>query len=176
MSDPLSVAASITGLIGITVKIAQVAKQLYDSAKDAPNSVLRLKDEMDNLNMIFCEVQALTESVSRRRHRAKKSRLSMVPLHHLLTILTGCMLYYSSLDERLRKVAGIAAGNTQPTSSLSSASRVVAQIKWSVWTEAEVAVIFENLERHKTSLIMMLTILNWYVSFLMSSLREPHSS
>lgn len=167
MSDPLSIAASVAGLVGITIQIAQLAKQLYDSGKDAPKSILRIKEEMDNLNIIFCQVEALIGS--RSRNRPSKSRLTMVPLHHLATILTGCVLYYSELDKKLSEVAGLKPPATGPNTQANpqrsrSATGLLVRIKWSIWTEAEVAVIIENIERQKSSLHLMLTIFNWYVN------------
>lgn len=167
MAEAVGLAASITGLIAISTKIAQLAKSVYDSGKDAPKSILRIEEEMDNLHLIFCQVQVLVQT----RNRPSKSRLAMIPVHHLVTILTGCMLYYSSLDEKLSGFnAGLAppagASNAQPTlrPTASSARIVMARVKWAVWTEAEVAVVIDNLERQKSSLHLMLTILHWYVN------------
>lgn len=155
MSDPVSLAASITGLVTISCKIAQVAKKVYDSGKDARTSILRIKEEMDTLHLIFCQVQVLVQK------RPRKSRLTLISVHHLLTILTGCMLYFSSLDEKLSAVAALAPGANAFNSS--PARKIVARAEWSVWTEAEIAVIIENLERQKSSLVLMLTIINWCV-------------
>lgn len=171
MSDPLSVVTSITGLICISTKIAQVAKQLYDSGKDAQKSMLRIKREMVNLHLILCHVQALVQP--KARNRPSKSRLTMIPIHNLITILTGCVLEFHSLDEKLSKVAGLAnprpatGSNAQPmpasTSKLSFAGKIVAQVDWSVWTEGEIALMIENLELHKSSLSLILIVLTWYV-------------
>lgn len=154
MAEAVGLAASIIGLIEISTKLARLAKELYDSGKDARTSILRIKAEMENLHLIFCRVQVLVES--RTQKKPRRIRLKMIPVHHLLTILTGCMLYYSDLDEKL-------SGLAQPTSVAGPARNIIARVKWSIWTEAEVAVILDNLERQKSSLLLMLTIINWYV-------------
>jgi len=61
----LSVVASIAGLVAVSAKIVSLLKDLYDSAKGAPESVGRVKAEMQDLNVIFCEVQLFIMGQSR---------------------------------------------------------------------------------------------------------------
>ena len=82
-----------------------------------------------------------------------RSRLTMFPLHHLMSILSGCVLTYSSLDEKLSKVAGLVRGG--------SIANLGARVQWALWKEAEAGVILVDLERHKSSLHIMLTIIQW---------------
>jgi len=144
MSDPLSIIASAIGLVATSAKIATTAKQLYDSGKDAPASIRRIGEEMDQLHLIFGQVQTLLEGHARKR--PSRSRLTMLPLHHLMTILSGCVLAYSSLDKKLTELGRVGFG---------------ARVKWALWKEAEAGVILLELERHKASLHMMLTIIQW---------------
>jgi len=144
MSDPLSIIASVVGLVATSAKIASIAKQLYDSGKDAPTSIHRISEEMDQLNLIFGQVKTLLEGHARKR--LSRSRLVMLPLHHLMTILSGCVLAHSNLDKWLGEVAGAGLG---------------ARAQWALWKEAEAAVVLVDLERNKSSLHMMLTIIQW---------------
>ena len=106
MSDPLSIIASVVGLATISAKIATTAKQLYDSGKDAPTSIRRISEEMEQLHLIFGQVQMLLEG----QKIPNRSRLNMLPLHHLMIILSGCVLAHSSLDQKLSEVAGAGLG------------------------------------------------------------------
>jgi len=151
MSDPLSIIASVVGLVTTSAKIASIAKQLYDSAKDAPASIRRISEEMDQLHLIFGQVQMLLEGHAKKR--PSRSRLTMLPLHHLMTILSGCVLAHSSLEEKLSKVAGLARGG--------SIVGLGARVQWALWKEAEAGVILVELERHKSSLNTMLLIIQW---------------
>ena len=144
MSDPVSIIASVVGLATTSAKIASIAKQLYDSGKDAPASIRRIMEEMSQQHLIFGQVQMLLEGHTQKI--PSRSRLTMLPLHHLMTILSGCVLAYSSLDEKLSKVAGAGFG---------------ARVQWALWREAEAGVILVDLERHKSSLHMMLSIIQW---------------
>ena len=56
MTDPLSVVASIAGLVAVSAKIISLLKVLYDCGareKGAPESISRVKAEMQDLNVIF---------------------------------------------------------------------------------------------------------------------------
>ena len=155
MSDPLSILASVVGLAAICAKISRISKQLYNSGKDAPASISRISEEMDHLHLIFGQVQMLLEGHVQKK--PSRTRLSMLPLHHLMTILSGCVLAYSSLDKKLSEVGG--GGGSATTES--SGAGLGARVKWALWKEAEAEVILVELERHKSSLHMMLMIIQW---------------
>jgi len=164
MSDPLSISSSVVGLAAITAKIASIAKQLYNSGKDAPTSIRRVGEEMDQLHLIFGQVQMLLEGHAEKI--PSRSRLTMLPLHHLMTILSGCVLAYSSLDKTLSEVAGLVReGPLENTGEQNIATTMSAgfgaRVRWAVWKEAEAGAILMELDRHKSSLHMVLTIIKW---------------
>ena len=173
MSDPLSVIASVAGLVQVSANILSITQQLYTSGKDAPASIRRIKDEMEDLHLIFRQVQSLIEGYENKR--LKRHRLNMLPLHDLMTILTSCVLRYSELDERLSRVADLVdeSGKKKLTpkplpGSGSRSSRswiVLKRIKWALWEEPEAAEFIADIARHKSSLHIMLTVINikWYV-------------
>ena len=84
------------------------------------------------------------------KEKLSRSRLTMLPLHNLMTILSGCVLAHSSLEEKLSQVAG---GG--------SIAGLGARVQWALWKEAEAGVILVELERHKSSLNTMLMIIQW---------------
>jgi len=154
MSDPLSVVASIAGLVAVSAKIISLLKDLYDSAKGAPESISRVRAEMQDLNVIFCEVQLFIMGQSRM---PEGNRLSMISIHHLVATLSGCVLVCSGLDKYVSRVAGI----VDPSVPASKAGLVSERVKWAAWKEAEVIDIIEDLQRHKLSLNLMLSIIQW---------------
>ena len=151
MPDPLSILTSVGGLIATSAKIACIARQLYSSGRDAPASISRISEEMDQLHLIFGQVQILLEGHAKKR--PSRSQLSMLPLHHLMTVLSGCVLAYSSLDKKLSSLT--TAGSTGSDLGLGT------RVQWALWGEAEAGLILMELERHKSSLHMMLTIIQW---------------
>ena len=80
----------------------------------------------------------------------------MISIYHLAT-LSGCVLVCSGLDKYVSRVAGI----VDLSVPASKAGLVLESVKWAVWKEAEVADIIEDLQRHKLSLNLMLSIIQW---------------
>ncbi|KAF8423632.1 hypothetical protein EV426DRAFT_602464 [Tirmania nivea] len=108
---------------------------------------------MDQLHLIFGQVQMLLEGHAQKT--LSRRGLMLLPLHHLMTILSGCVLVHSSLDKKLSKVAGLVQKGGATTRSAGLGARV----QWALWGEAEAGEILVELERHKSSLHMMLTII-----------------
>ena len=157
MSDPLSIAVSVAGLLASTSQIAEKARALWNfgkDIKDAPKSnisVLHIQEEMDEMNMIFCQVRLLLGGTA-RPHIA---RLNMISIHHLSMTLSGCVLLCSKLDARLEEVSGHRGTGKKKIELIKE------RIKWALWTEAMAAEIIEDLQRHKLSLSLMLNIIQW---------------
>ena len=86
---------------------------------------------------------------------ANKSGLTLISLHQLMATLSGCVLICSTLDKKLNDVAGLrgAGANT--------AELLVGRIKWALWKEAEVKEVIGDLQQHKSSLNLMLNIIQW---------------
>lgn len=51
--DPLSVIASVTGIVAFTTKTVQGIITLISEARDAPTAVIELQTELENLNMVL---------------------------------------------------------------------------------------------------------------------------
>ncbi|KAF8459991.1 hypothetical protein BDZ91DRAFT_851794 [Kalaharituber pfeilii] len=165
MSDPLSLATSIAGLVVISTKIISMLRDLYQCtvrAKQAPESINHLMEEMQDMNAIFCQVQLLILGTSQVPNQ---SRLKMLSIHHLVTTLSGCVLIASNLDKYLSEVVGITGSDpncVQPPAK--KTSLLFEKIKWAMWKETEVTVFIEDLQRHKLSLSLMLGIIQCHTT------------
>lgn len=107
------------------------------------------------MHIIFSEVQTLFEGHGKR---PQHSKLTLVSIHNLLTVLTGCVLVWSRLEAKLNDVAGLANPPTPAKKHENPAADVLLRVKWALWTQTEAQVILEDLQRYKTSLHMMLTL------------------
>ena len=162
MSDPVSVISAITGLVAVSAQLVVLAKQLYSSANDAPSSIALIRDEMEHLHLVFVQVEIFVQGTAEKTPR--KNRLIMISLHSLMTVLSGCVLVFSNLDKRLCEVAGLVdpdSTDTQKPSKRKVLQCTADRIKWALWKEAEVGVILQDLQRHKLSLNLMLSIIQW---------------
>ena len=150
MADPLSIAASIYAIISVSTEILSSANKLITSGKDMPTSIRRIRDEMHQLHTIFGQVQVLLGGHGEERSGSGKE--AMCPVHHLNNILSVSV---SRLDKIL-KDAGELVGP-------SMARRFLMRVKWALWREGEAWAIIGDLQRHKSSLHLMLTIIQRYV-------------
>jgi len=153
MSDPLSIAASVTGLITISAQIVAIAKELFGKVKDAPETMMRVKEEVESMEPIFHQVQLLLNGSG----SLNRGNLTMIPIQNFMATLTGCVIVYTRLEEKVNGVCGF----SDHTSSWKRAGVVVDRVKWGLWRHEDVLVIIEELQRHKLSLNIMLTILSW---------------
>ncbi|KAI5803536.1 hypothetical protein DFH27DRAFT_51868 [Peziza echinospora] len=160
MSDPLSIAASVAGLVSISAVILCTLKGLSDSYRDAPASIQRVVVEVQDMCLIFEQVQMFIDGTG---HGVQPShqRLSMIPIQNLVTTLTGCVLVYSRLDEYVCKLVGKKRPNSPGNPQSNIIEYRMKKVKWVLWREAEVKVVLEDLQRHKMSLSLMLSIIHW---------------
>jgi len=157
MSEPLSIAASVAGLITISAQIVGMAKDLFDKVKDAPETMMRVREEVESMQPIFCQVHLLLNgSGSGLNH----GNLTMISIHNLMTTLTGCVIVYSRLEKKVNEVCGF-NDPTTATAVWKRAGVVADRVKWGLWRHEEVLVIIEDLQRQKQTLNLMLTIITW---------------
>ncbi|RPB25035.1 ankyrin [Terfezia boudieri ATCC MYA-4762] len=155
MGDPLSIAASIAGLITISAQIVGMAKELFDKVKDAPETMMRVREEVECMQPIFCQVQLLLNgSGSGLNH----GNLTMISVHNLMAALTGCVIVYSRLEKKVNEVCGF-SDPTTASAAWKRAGVIADRVKWGLWRHEEVLVIIEDLERQKRTLNLMLTII-----------------
>jgi cell division control protein 24 len=150
MADPLSIAASIAGLLGTSATVLSILYDLYKHAKDAADSLNRVIGEVEEMNAIFGQVQRFISGVARADH----GRLTMLSLHDLVATLSGCVFVCETLHRYVREVADI-------MDHTNKVKLVLERIRWAAWKESEVAGFIEDLQRHKMSLNLMLTIIQW---------------
>jgi len=154
MADPLSIAASIVGLITISAQIVGVAKEVFEKVKDAPETMMRVREEVESMQPIFCQVHLLLNGSGSGLNRGN---LTMISIHNLMATLTGCVIVYTRLEKKVNEVCGF----NDPTMSRRSAGVIADRVKWGLWRHEEVLVIIDDLQRQKLSLNLMLTILSW---------------
>lgn len=141
--DPLSVAASIVGLLGAGAAVTKFLVSVVN-AGDAGSLAKRVLAEVADITVALQHVQ---EYISGRAQVPAK-RQSMVLLEHVLTTLTGCVLTYSDLQSTLAKF------------NIDTEMDTFDKIKW-IRQQARIGVLVQRLQNHKSSLNLILTILQW---------------
>jgi len=157
MGDPLSIVASAAGLITISAHIVGMAKDLFGKAKDAPETMMRVKEEVESMQPIFGQVHLLLNGAGSRPNHGN---LTMISIHNLMATLTGCVIVYSKLEKMVNEVCGFNDPATAST-AWKRAGVSADRVKWGLWRQEEVLAIIEDLQRQKLSLNLMLTIITW---------------
>jgi len=157
MSDPLSIATSVTGLITIAAKVVRISKELFDKVKDAPETMMRVREEVESMQPIFRQMQLLLSGSGSGLNRGN---LTMITVHSLMSTLSGCVIVYSRLEKKVNEVCGF-GDPTTASAAWKRAGVVADRVKWGLWKHEEALFITEDLQRHKMNLVLMLTILSW---------------
>ncbi|KAF8532640.1 hypothetical protein BDD12DRAFT_674917, partial [Trichophaea hybrida] len=148
--DPLSIAASVAGLLTVAGKLSSVLYGLIMAGHDASQAISRVSAEIRAMSPIFLQVQDFV------LNGEDEARRSMISLRDLVTTLTGCVLVFSELEKHISEV------EKSPG------------IMWAK-KEPEIKVLMEDLQRHKLSLNLMLSIIHHSSAEAASSLRKLHS-
>lgn len=142
--DPLSVSASVVGLLAAAAKLSSSLILFTKNAKAAPKQAQSVLIEVNDISGILHYVHSFLIG----RVAASKSRASMLLVEQVLVTLTGCVLTFSDLEEILTEL------------KIDGTMYTLDRINWAR-KESKIAGIISRLQNHKSSLNLMLTILQW---------------
>ncbi|KAI8953885.1 Rho GTPase activation protein [Xylaria longipes] len=142
MADPLSVAASVIGIISSAAKISTGLVGVVKKAHNAPRECWKLQLEVDDVKAILCQLQQFLLGT----RRAPRSRTSLILVDQVITTLAACVTTLSELDTFTEAL--------QSESDLNLLDRLRCVSK-----ESELKKILVRIGSHKSSLNLMLMIL-----------------
>lgn len=144
--DPLSVTASIAGILTAAAKIGELLNVTISTAKNAPQVITALAYEVREVQAVLPSLQILLINLS----SAQPHRAAMIQLKHLIITLTEAASTLAELDKAIAPF------------TMNPGSKTPIQRKLG-WTRAESSCvkIVERLQRHKASMSLMLNILQW---------------
>ena len=140
--DPLSVTASVIALLGAGGKIISLLSQLT-AIKDAPELARITLTEMHDISAALRHIQDFVKDTD----KVPAERRQHIRLEHLVAALTGCLTTYSELN-------AIVESLNIGSSGISVSDRA----KW-IRKEARINTIVQRLQNHKSSLNLMLSVL-----------------
>ncbi|KAF5708427.1 Rho guanine nucleotide exchange factor scd1 [Fusarium mundagurra] len=100
MSDPLSVAASIAGLISITVEAVKFLSPYVSAAKETPQVAAHVYSEVQSTQVILMGLQSLTKNLG----SVKIQHAALIGVNQVVAILTDGVLLYSELHKELQSL------------------------------------------------------------------------
>jgi hypothetical protein len=144
--DPLSITAAVVGLLSAAGQVGSVLSKIKSSVSDAPESIQQILSQVKELEACFAAVHKFVLGVT----PASRRRLSMIEVDQLVATLTESVLTFFELEVMVT-----------PFGTCSEAS-IRNRLKWA-WREDDISRIILRLDRHKSSLSLMLNIVQWYV-------------
>ncbi|KAI0887568.1 ankyrin [Annulohypoxylon maeteangense] len=140
MSDPLSVSASIAGLISLADLTFKLVYKYVRGVKDARNDIQSLADEINGLSSVLRTLEAIATTLESEGDKFDPT----LRLHYL----NHCRRTLDKIEKRVRKAVDRLAK--------SKIGAVVQQLKWP-FSSSETQDLLTELARHKETIIMALS-------------------
>lgn len=144
MADPLSIAASIAGLVAMTAKIYTVLFDATLCAIEAPNSARSIMTTVLDMKVALTSILHLLNTIT----NLPSERKELIRLDHIAVTFTECVLTLSELEF-------LVSGKLIKEGGLRS------RAKW-VWNEKKALRLLPRVEAQKTCLTLMISVLQWY--------------
>ena len=150
MSDPLSVAAGVAGVVTAAAQISSLLIKFTKSTIAAPQQAKVVLMEVSDIGEILSHLQSFLLGLD----LPDRSRASLLKVEMLVTIVSGCVLTFSELEKLLDEL------KTDNTDNFD----VLDRLKWAR-KESALAGLIQRLQNHKTSLSLVFDILNGFALF-----------
>ena len=142
--EPLSIAASVVGLLGATAKISKVLSTFVRSAKNAPKLAVPVLREVSDISSSLVQLRSfLLETEAETRPRK-----AMIMMDQVVVTLTTCVITLSELEAIVDSL------------NMDQPRQLWARVAWAR-QEPSVSKLLERLQWSKLSLTLMLTTLTW---------------
>ena len=145
MSDPLSIAAGVIGVVTAAAQITLLLTNFTKSIIAAPQQARVVLAEVSDISVILSQLQSYLLGLD----SPNSSRTSLLKVEKVVTIVSGCVLTFSELERLLDEL------KTEDLDVLDS-------LKWTR-KESAIVCLIQRLQNHKASLSLILNILNGFV-------------
>ena len=145
MADPLSVAASVAGLLTAAAAICKVLAPYASAVRDTPQIALQVRAEIEEASIFLGTLQGLASNLV----TLPTQRTLLIQVDHVMAILTNGVLVFSDLE---------ACVGDLPTPDVSSTSPFRRRLQWTR-KESDLKPILSRLQGFKASVSMILGIL-----------------
>ena len=150
--DPLSVSASIAGLLSAAGAIAKVLGPYITAAQDAPKIAAQVSAEVHEATIILSALDRLARNMA----SVSVQRAALVSIDQVVAVLTDGVLVFSDLE---------ASVGLLPVGA-SSATRmgIWSRLQWAR-KESEFVALLSRLQGFKSSISLILNILQRHVPY-----------
>ncbi|KAL8993870.1 MAG: hypothetical protein Q9169_006025 [Polycauliona sp. 2 TL-2023] len=143
MADPLSMAAGVIGILTAAAQVSQLLIHFTKNSKDAPHTARTVLTEVNEIRCTLLHLQSFLLG----NETAEQSRTQLLQVDHVVTVVSGCVLTFSELENLL---------DTLETEDMG----MRACIRWAN-KEKIIDSLIKRLQNHKGSLSLILQVVNW---------------
>lgn len=147
MSDPLSIATGVGGLVTAAAQITVVLTKFTKSAISAPHQAKVILTEVKDIDGILSHLKLFLQGLQ----SSERSRTSLLKVEQVVTVVSDCVLTFLELEMLL---------DGMKTEDLD----ILDRLKWAR-KESTIMSLIQRLHDHKASLSLVLNILNGFVLF-----------
>jgi hypothetical protein len=144
--DPLSISASVAGLLAISGKIISVLVKVVQHIDDAPESAQAALFAVKEMDFALQSIRMLLSTLESLR----PARRAMVEIDHLRVTVTQTVTTFTKLQALICPY----------DFDVNSAASAWIRIRW-VAKEDEISGVIQRLEGHRSSISLLLNILQW---------------
>jgi hypothetical protein len=152
MADPISLVTGVAGLIKASCDINKLLTNIIGSMKDSPAQAAVAMTDMNETRTILSQLQKFIL----RFEKADKLRMALIQVDQLIDVISDCVATFSEFEAMLENIAG-------------RSMTLVGRAKWAVWDEEKISGLVARLQRHKSSLSLLVIILTGYSFWLSPS-------
>ena len=98
--DPLSVAASIAGLLSAAGAVTKVLAPYVTAARETPKITVQVNSEIQSITIILSALQSLARNFG----SVPVQRAALIQVDHVVAVLTGGVLIFSDLEVVVRSL------------------------------------------------------------------------
>lgn len=142
--DPLSVIASITGILAVAAKITAAVTEFIGKERDAPRSIRSVLMELSDLTSCLAHLEMFVRGAK----DAPKTRRDAISVEQIVAITTSLVLNMSELHKILDSF------------KLDKPMSTSVRLRW-LGSEEKINEILTRVGASKTSLNLILTIFTW---------------
>lgn len=152
MSDPLSIAGSIAGIVQLSAAVFQQVSKFTKEAKGAKNSVKDLADQIRNLSGILQNLALLAASLENENARTENKNATIEHKNARTTFraqhLHGCSQTLFEVEKRLKKAQDDFAGPR--------ANSILRSLRWP-FSADETRALVSDMAGHRSTLELALS-------------------
>lgn len=139
----LEIAAAIIGILAAAGKVAEILDPIVSTFKDVNRNIVAVLTEVNSSRIILSALQVYLEDLSASPH----GRRELIKVNQLAATVMDGVLLFSELEELVLPFA-------RPALSLQS------RINWA-WNDDKFAALVSRVQNFKSSITVMLNILQW---------------